>query len=78
MSLFLWVLLLLLGILLLPGAVIGVLAVIAFFRADDYDLAIQRIRSGMCARCGYDLRASKDRCPECAEPMPALPAAPPV
>ena len=30
----------------------------------------RRKRKGLCARCGYDVRVSEGRCPECGCPLP--------
>jgi len=30
----------------------------------------KRLANGLCLHCAYDLRASKDRCPECGSPVP--------
>jgi hypothetical protein len=32
----------------------------------------KRVRAGLCVQCGYDLRATSGRCPECGKPGPRM------
>jgi hypothetical protein len=54
---------LILPLLVLPGARLR-------FAARDRTRRRRQIL-GLCARCGYDLRGSHARCPECGTPIPS-------
>jgi hypothetical protein len=48
----------------LIGAVIWIIWLTRTIREES-----KRTREGLCMHCGYDLRHSQDRCPECGEPI---------
>jgi hypothetical protein len=54
-----------------PWIIIGAMTVIAIlFARRTIVRRHRRIRAGCCTRCGYDLRATPARCPECGLPTP--------
>lgn len=53
------------------GLLFVLFAILPSFRAQRFRRQYRRKRMGLCLRCGYDLRASTIRCPECGAPIPA-------
>jgi len=51
--------------------VVLILAVLPFAWLSGFWRDRRRYPKGHCAKCGYDLRASKDVCPECGQIIPA-------
>ena len=43
-----------------------------FLAAKKRMTRTRRLRTQCCVACGYDLRASPERCPECGAPMPPI------
>ncbi len=54
-----------LGSLTFAAAVCALPTVVSRLRTTRAD----RVAAGLCGECGYDLRKTPDRCPECGSPL---------
>ena len=56
----------------LPALVFGAIGLLPWMRLRRRRLVAQdRIKRGLCPACGYDLRATEERCPECGAVLAA-------
>ncbi len=53
------------GISAVVNVIVGIAGIIYTRRRHIENLRQRRRRAGLCPECGYDLRATPDRCPEC-------------
>jgi hypothetical protein len=57
------------------AALVTSLPLVLVVRVIRLERRQRRLHRGLCLRCGYDLRATPNRCPECGSTNPALNAA---
>lgn len=57
-----------LALILIGGGILDVLVRVIPQRRRETEQT-WRLRNGLCLRCGYDLRGSSERCPECGTPF---------